>query len=120
MIWIRLGSLLAALGVVMGAFGAHGLRSRLTPEYMEIYKTAAFYHLIHALAIVLVGVLASQRANFPAKPISLLFTVGVLLFSGSLYALAITNIRELGAITPIGGVCFIIAWVLLALKAGAR
>ncbi len=120
MIWIRVGALLAALGVAMGAFGAHGLKARLTPDLLEIYKTAAFYHLIHALAIVLVGVLALQRPNFPARSISLLFTVGVLLFSGSLYALAITNIRILGAITPIGGVCFIVAWVLLALKAEAR
>ncbi len=117
MIWIRLGSLLAALGVMMGAFGAHGLRSRLTPELMEIYKTGAFYHLVHALAIVLVGILASQRSNFPAKPISLIFAMGILFFSGSLYALAITNIRALGAITPIGGVCFMAAWILLAVKA---
>ncbi len=117
MIWIRLGSLLAALGVMMGAFGAHGLRSRLTPELMEIYKTAAFYHLIHALAIVLVGILAAQRTNFPSKPIALLFAIGILFFSGSLYALTMTNIRALGAITPIGGVCFIAAWILLAVKA---
>ncbi len=117
MIWIRLGSLLAALGVMMGAFGAHGLRSRLTPELMEIYKTAAFYHLIHALAIVMVGILAAQRTNFPSKPIALLFVIGILFFSGSLYALTMTNIRALGAITPIGGVCFIAAWILLAVKA---
>jgi uncharacterized membrane protein YgdD (TMEM256/DUF423 family) len=117
MIWIRLGSILAALGVMMGAFGAHGLKSKLTPELMEIYKTAAFYHLIHALAIVLVGILAAQRTNFPSKPIALLFAIGILFFSGSLYALTMTNIRALGAITPIGGVCFIAAWILLAVKA---
>ncbi len=117
MIWIRLGSLLAALGVVMGAFGAHSLRSKLTPELMEIYKTAAFYHLVHAIAIVLVGILAAQRANFPSKPIALLFAMGILFFSGSLYALAMTNIRALGAVTPIGGICFIAAWILLAVKA---
>lgn len=117
MIWIRVGALLAALGVMMGAFGAHGLKARLTPELLEIYKTAAFYHLIHALAIVLVGVLASQRTNFSSKWVALLFVAGILFFSGSLYALAITNFRALGAIAPIGGVCFIAAWILLATKA---
>ncbi len=119
MIWIRAGSLLAALGVAMGAFGAHGLKARLTPELLEIYKTAAFYHLVHALAIVLIGVLACQRSNFLAKPVGFLFILGILFFSGSLYALAITNIRIFGAITPIGGVCFIAAWIMLALKAGS-
>ena len=117
MIWVRVGAVLAALGVAMGAFGAHGLKAKLTPELMEIFKTAAFYHLIHALAIILVGILASQRANFPGKPIALLLVAGILFFSGSLYALAMTNIRALGAITPIGGVCFIAAWILLAVKA---
>ncbi len=117
MIWVRLGSGLAALGVMMGAFGAHSLKARLTPELLEIYKTAAFYHLVHALAIVLVGVLGAHRANFPSKWAALLFVAGILCFSGSLYALAITNIRWLGAITPIGGVCFIAAWILSAAKA---
>ncbi len=107
--WVRLGAGVMALGVIAGAFGAHALD--VTPERMEVWHTAARYHLIHGLALCLVGILrpAPQWAGR-------LFTLGILLFSGSLYTLVLTDTPWLGAITPIGGLSFIIAWAIIALR----
>lgn len=101
-------------GVVLGAFGAHGLRSHLSLERLDIWQTAVLYHLIHALALVGVG-LAGQWLN--ARGVLALsggaFVLGLLLFSGSLYLLSVTGTRILGAITPLGGVAFLAGWALL-------
>lgn len=107
-----------ALAVGLGAFGAHGLESRLSSELLATYETAVRYHFYHTLALVAV-VLAIGRWPATGLPVvsGWLFVAGMLLFSGSLYLLAFTGVRWLGAITPIGGVAFIIGWLLLALVA---
>jgi len=116
MFWSGIGALLLGLAVVLGAFGAHGLRGRLDTYSMSVYEKAVFYQFIHALGILIVplfvraGVLAESRGGW----ICVLLLAGILIFSGSLYLLAVTGVRTLGAITPIGGLCFIVAWFLLA------
>jgi len=113
-ITLFLSALCAFLAVAMGAFGAHGLKAVLSPEMMTVYKTAVTYQMWHALGLALVAFL---RAQYPEVKIlkyaawSMFF--GVILFSGSLYILSITGIRWLGMITPIGGVCFLSAWLLI-------
>jgi uncharacterized membrane protein YgdD (TMEM256/DUF423 family) len=109
--WTAVGAIALALAVMIGAFGAHGLRGRLDDYSMGIYERAVFYHFIHALGILIVSVFIPQRAG---AWVCGLLAAGILLFSGSLYALALTGNRMLGAITPIGGVSFVAAWVLLA------
>jgi uncharacterized membrane protein YgdD (TMEM256/DUF423 family) len=108
-------ALLAALAVLLGAFGAHGLKFRLTHEMMAIYQTAVQYHMWHALglAIVALTLLKWPELNLLSWAASLM-VAGIVLFSGSLYALALTQIKLVGAITPFGGVAFIIAWILFA------
>jgi uncharacterized membrane protein YgdD (TMEM256/DUF423 family) len=116
MSWSGLGAILLGLAVVLGAFGAHGLRGRLDAYSMGIYEKAVFYQFIHALGLLIVplftraGVLAETSTAW----ICWLLLAGVLIFSGTLYLLAVTGVRILGAITPIGGLCFIAAWFLLA------
>jgi uncharacterized membrane protein YgdD (TMEM256/DUF423 family) len=116
--WSAIAALFLALAVGLGAFGAHGLRSRLDPEMMDIYKTAVLYHFLHALGMLIVSVLPKTGtfSEAGADIICWLLLAGILIFSGSLYLLAVTGTRMLGAITPIGGVAFIAAWVLLAWK----
>jgi len=109
---LRLAALLGFLGVALGAFGAHGLRGVLAETgRIEEWKTAVFYHLIHA---VLLAVLAG-RTEVP-RLASWLFAAGIVIFSGSLYVLALTNLRWLGAITPLGGLALLAGWALLALR----
>ena len=96
---------------MLGAFGAHGLRSRLDAYALDVYQKAVFYHFIHALGLLLVS-LAPRTAGLVW--VKILLVAGIAIFSGSLYVLAITGIRALGAITPIGGLAFIAAWLLLA------
>ena len=109
------GALLAAFAVAMGAFGAHGLKAQLSVELMAVYKTAADYHMYHALGLILTGLLVKL---FPNSTMfvwgGVLMFVGILLFSGSLYILSISGVRWLGAITPFGGMAFILAWIFLA------
>ena len=116
--FIALGALLAALAVMLGAFGAHGLKDSLQTSQMAVYQTAVQYHCYHALGLVLVGVsgLRSSQALWSGR----FMVLGVLLFSGSLYLLTFTGRRWLGMITPIGGTAFIIAWILLAVAAWKR
>jgi len=104
------------LAVILGAFGAHGLRGKLDAYSMGIYERAVFYHFIHAIGLLVVPVLARMEALRPsaATLVCALLAAGVLIFSGSLYLLALTGTRWLGAITPIGGLCFIAAWLVLA------
>lgn len=111
----RLGAVCAFLGVAFGAFGAHALRDRLGTAGLATYHTGVEYHLAHALAILLLASL-SGRSVEPrrAQTIGWLFAAGIMLFSGSLYALAISGIRVFGAITPLGGVCFLLGWGALA------
>jgi len=110
------GAVLAALAVVFGAFGAHGLKKSLSEEMMVVYKTAVDYHFIHALGLLLIGILHQQYPESRQMlwaGISLI--IGILLFSGSLYVLSMTEIKKLGMVTPFGGLAFIIGWLLLAI-----
>jgi uncharacterized membrane protein YgdD (TMEM256/DUF423 family) len=113
---IVVGALLGAAGVAAGAFGAHGLKERLTPEALGWWETGARYELIHALALVLTGLLARQR-GVPLQLPAVLFLVGTIVFSGTLYAMALGGPRWLGAITPLGGAALIGGWIALALAA---
>lgn len=115
------GALYGFLGVALGAFGAHGLKARLSPELLTVWKTAVEYQFYHALALLLVALLASQRPSSLLGGTGLCFALGVLIFSGSLYAYALSGLRWLGAITPLGGLLFLAGWALLfwaALKRG--
>ncbi|MEO7650796.1 MAG: DUF423 domain-containing protein [Bryobacteraceae bacterium] len=114
--WSATGAILLALAVILGAFGAHGLRGRLDAYSMGIYEKAVFYHFVHALGILIASILPrTGTVSFLWTPwICGLLLAGIVLFSGSLYALAISGIRALGAITPLGGLAFIAAWLLLA------
>jgi uncharacterized membrane protein YgdD (TMEM256/DUF423 family) len=111
---IRLAGALGFLGVALGAFGAHGLRERLAPGMLEVYKTGVLYHLLHAVALLAVA-LGAERLARP-RAVATLFTAGVVIFSGSLYALALTGVGTLGAITPIGGLLLMAGWVTLAIN----
>jgi len=111
--WISVGSLVMFLGVAFGAFGAHGLKSVLSTEMKAVYQTGALYHLVHGLALLFVGVLLSQKAHQLIDLSGWAFLIGILLFSGSLYALSITGISKLGMITPFGGLLFLVGWALL-------
>lgn len=116
--YLVIGALSAALAVLLGAFGAHGLRGRLPSDLLAIYHTANQYHVYHALGLLLVGLLAAQLPGSPALRWSgRLMLLGTLLFSGSLYLLAVTGQRWLGAVTPLGGTALIAAWLLLAVAA---
>ncbi|HRW08452.1 MAG: DUF423 domain-containing protein [Caldilineaceae bacterium] len=113
-LFFALGSLLGGLGVAIGAFGAHAMRGRITEDLLANYETGVRYHFYHALALFAV-VVAIQRWPSSTLPVvaGWLFIVGVIIFSGSLYLMAFTGLRWLGAITPIGGVALIAAWVCL-------
>lgn len=114
-LFVALGALAAALAVALGAFGAHALRAKLPADLLAVYRTGVEYHFYHALGLVLVG-LALQHLpeNGPLKAAGWAMLAGIVLFSGSLYLLATTGIRALGAVTPVGGVAFIAAWLLVA------
>ena len=115
-LFVILGSINMAIAVAIGAFGAHGLAPRVTEKMLQTWETGAHYHIIHALALIAVGILMSKAGHAS----SLMNTggwflfAGIVIFSGSLYALVLTNVSKLGMITPIGGVCFIIGWILVA------
>jgi uncharacterized membrane protein YgdD (TMEM256/DUF423 family) len=114
--WTAVGSICLGLAVMFGAFGAHALRDRLDAYSMGVYEKAVFYHFIHALGLLIVSILPrvgilSEQAG---TQVCSLLLAGILIFSGSLYALALSGVRTLGAITPFGGLSFIAAWLLLA------
>lgn len=115
--FLLIGSLAGVLGVTLGAFGAHGLRNRLTPDMLAVFETGVRYHMYHALAIVLVSALMARLDGWLIHAAGWCFTIGIVLFSGSLYLLAVTGVRMLGAITPLGGVAFILGWAFLAIAA---
>lgn len=114
-LFVSLGSINAFLAVALGAFGAHGLKSKLTPEMMSIFETAVQYHFYHALGLLAVGLVAT---NLPESTwlrwSGWLMFAGIVIFSGSLYLLSVSGTRWLGAVTPVGGLCFLGSWILLA------
>jgi len=114
--WNLTGAILMALGVALGAFGAHGLRGRLDAYSMSVYEKAVFYQFIHSLGLLIVSYLPKTGtfSMSAASTVCALLLAGIVLFSGSLYVLAVTGRTWLGAITPIGGLSFIAAWVMLA------
>jgi len=115
-LFVLLGALAAAIGVALGAFGAHALKSRLSADMLAVWQTAVQYHLWHALGLVAIGLLAQHLpASVPVRIAGWLMLAGIVLFSGSLYVLAVSGLRSLGALTPFGGACFIFAWLALAL-----
>lgn len=112
-----LGALNAALAVGAGAFGAHGLRERLEPRALEIFETGARYHMYHALGMLLCAAIAVGGGIAGARTAGWILQAGIVIFSGSLYALALTDVKILGAITPIGGLAFLVGWIWLAVAA---
>ena len=116
--WSAIAAVFLALAVGLGAFGAHGLKARLDANHLDIYKTAVLYHFLHALGMLIVATLP-RTGTLPAESansVCWLLAAGILIFSGSLYLLAVTGVTVLGAITPFGGVAFILGWLLLAWK----
>ncbi len=115
---VALGAALAGLAVAAGAFGAHALRARLEPGDLQVFETAARYQMYHGLALIAAGWVMDRWPGPLANAAAWCFLAGGVLFSGSLYALTLSGVRGLGAITPIGGVCFLAGWACLALAAG--
>jgi uncharacterized membrane protein YgdD (TMEM256/DUF423 family) len=115
-LFLILGGINAALVVMLGAFGAHGLKAKLTAEMLAVYQTGVHYHLFHALGLLAVGLVASQIADSVwLKWSGWLMLVGIILFSGSLYVLSVSGLRWLGMVTPFGGVAFIAAWIVFVI-----
>ena len=118
---ILVGSAAMFVAVALGAFGAHALKTRLTPDMAAVWQTAVQYHAWHALAVLVAGVLLLQWPGQRAVEVAgWLFVAGIVLFSGSLYAMALTGVRGLGAVTPFGGVAFLAGWASLAWAAATR
>ena len=115
--FLMLAAFFGFTGVALGAFAAHGLKNRLTPEYLTIFQTGVTYQLVHTLALFGVALLATQIQGRLITWAGVSFTIGILLFSGSLYVLTMTGISKLGIITPFGGLAFLIGWVCLGLAA---
>jgi len=111
--FLFIGALAGFLGVAFGAFGAHGLRNRLSPDMLAVFETAVRYQMYHALALLLTAALAARSDGWLVSMAGWAFTAGLLLFSGSLYVLALTGITMFGAITPLGGIAFLIGWACL-------
>jgi len=114
-IWLVIAAINGALAVAFGAFGAHGLQGRIDAHAIEVFETGARYHMYHALAMGLAAIAARNGAALPqASAAAALFLVGIILFSGSLYLLALTGVRSLGLVTPFGGLAFLAGWIALA------
>lgn len=115
MSWISISAAMAFLGVAFGAFGAHGLKGRVPEQLLAAYHTGVLYHLVHAVALFALALYGRATSTAIGVPASLL-VAGIVLFSGSLYAMTITGITRLGIITPFGGLCFLAAWVMIAIR----
>lgn len=115
MLWFKIGSALMFLAVALGAFGAHALKGKVTDYYLDVYKTAVLYHMVHALGLLAVAWVSTQTQDPKANFAGICMLAGIIIFSGSLYLLSVTGIKWLGAITPIGGLSFLAAWILLFL-----
>jgi len=117
-IFLLLGALSALIGVGMGAFGAHGLKTVISPEMLTVYQTGVTYQMWHALGLIAIALISQHAPDSKLlRWAGGLMFAGILLFSGSLYALALLNHTWLGMITPFGGVCFLVAWLLLTVSA---
>jgi uncharacterized membrane protein YgdD (TMEM256/DUF423 family) len=110
-----LGALAGFAGVAFGAFGAHALRASLTPERLAVFETGTRYQLVHALALLGVALALEHRAGRALSAAGWLFAAGIVVFAGSLYALALTGVRTWGAVTPLGGLCFLAGWAALGI-----
>ena len=115
--FLMLAAFFGFTGVALGAFAAHGLKSRLSAEYLAIFHTGVTYQLVHALALLAVALLATQIPGRLMTWASASFAIGILLFSGSLYLLTLTGVSKLGIVTPFGGLAFLIGWLCLGLAA---
>ncbi|WP_223518005.1 DUF423 domain-containing protein [Pseudomonas sp. GL-B-19] len=115
--FLMLAAFFGFTGVALGAFAAHGLKNRLTPEYLAIFHTGVTYHLVHTLALLGVALLATQIPGRLITWAGASFAIGILLFSGSLYLLTLTGVSKLGIVTPFGGLAFLVGWVCLGLAA---
>jgi uncharacterized membrane protein YgdD (TMEM256/DUF423 family) len=115
-LFFSIGALSALMSVAAGAFGAHALRARLSPEYLAVFETAARYQMYHALGLLAVAWAVARWPGALLQWAGLLFLAGTVLFSGSLYVLALTGTRWLGAITPLGGIAFLAGWLCLVLS----
>jgi len=117
-IFVVLGSLSAFLGVGLGAFGAHGLKTKVTPEMLAVWQTGVLYHLVHALGLLLIGILCHlMPETATVRNAGWAILLGTVLFSGSLYLLVLTGVKPLGMITPFGGIAFLVGWLLLGVAA---
>lgn len=112
-VFIALGAFNACLAVAAGAFAAHGLKDVLSAEYLNTFKTAADYQMFHGIGLILIGILNRQDSNRCNVAAGILMFCGIILFSGSLYLLTLTDAKWLGIVTPFGGLCFLIAWLTL-------
>lgn len=117
-LFLVLGALSAGVAVALGAFGAHTLRARLAPEMLDVFETGVRYQMYHALALLVVAWATARWPQAGAAAAGWLFVAGTLLFSGSLYVLVLSGARWLGAVTPLGGVAFILGWLVLAWRVG--
>ncbi|BBW97964.1 DUF423 domain-containing protein [Geobacillus icigianus] len=116
--FVLLGALNAFLAVALGAFGAHGLEGKIPDRYLEIWKTAVQYQMFHAAGLLVVGLLLGKAPNVGLiGAAGWVMLAGIVLFSGSLYVLSVTQLKPLGAITPLGGIAFLIAWVMIGYAA---
>ena len=115
--FLLIGALSGFIGVAAGAFGAHALRNRLSPEMLAVFETGVRYQLYHTFAVLFVAVAAARFDGWLVRGAGWSFTAGIVLFSGSLYALALSGVTTLGAITPIGGLAFLVGWGMLAVVA---
>ncbi len=115
--WFAVGAIAAAIGITFGAFGAHALKSRVTEDLLSVFEIGVRYQMYHALALLAVAWAAGRWPGNLPHASGWLFVLGILLFSGSLYLMTLTGVRWLGAITPIGGLCFILGWIALAMAA---
>lgn len=118
--WVAIGAFLAALAVGLGAFGAHVLEGKLEPKYVDAFEVGARYHLIHSLALILVGVLAGRWQTRAVSLAGMLLLVGIVFFSGGIYAWVLTQIKTFVHIVPIGGLAFLAGWTSLAIAAARR
>lgn len=114
--WIFMGAISSFFAVLLGAFGAHALKNTLSQYSWEIYHVAVQYHWVHALGLIGLGLWAAQNPSADTSLAGWAFVAGLSIFSGSLYALAITELKFLGAITPIGGVAFLVGWIAFAFQ----
>ncbi len=115
--WFGVGAIAGAIGVALGAFGAHGLKSRVDADLLAVFETGVRYHMYHALALLAVGWAATRWPGTWVSTSGWLFLVGIVVFCGSLYVMTLTGARWLGAITPLGGLAFISGWIALAVAA---